>query len=65
MVLVAFHPTFHRGFQIKVLQYTATRYILITTETMAILIFSISIQLNVTGQHDRQEERLTGRYFEP
>ena len=80
-VLIAFHPP---GFQIKVPQYTAIRYITITIETAEehgnfnIWFISFSIRSNVTGQHDRQDERLTGqlsnqsghcpltgRYFEP
>ena len=73
MVLAAFHL----GFQIKVLQYTATCFLLITTEKSEQLFF-FSIQSNETGQHDRQDKRLTGqlpnqsghcpstsRYFEP
>ena len=32
---------------------------------MDILIYFIFNTIDVTGQHDRHDERLTGRYFEP
>ena len=77
MVLVPFHP----GFQIKVPQMTIHSDLLQLKQlnSMEILIIiSFSKRSNVTGQLDRQDERLTGqlpnqfghcpltgRYFEP
>lgn len=61
-ILVAFHP----GFQTKVAQYTATCYILITTETTEQhgnfnFFQSFSLRSNVTGQHYQQDKSLIGQ----
>lgn len=61
-ILVAFHP----GFQTKVAQYTATCYILITTETTEqhgnLNFFqSYSLPSNVTGKHYQQGKSLIGQ----
>lgn len=61
-ILVAFHP----GFQTKVAQYTATCYILITTETTEQhgnfnFFQSFSLRSSVTGQHYQQDKSLIGQ----
>lgn len=61
-ILVAFHP----GFQTKVAQYTATCYILITTETTEQhgnfnFFQSYSLPSNVTGKHYQQGKSLIGQ----